>query len=199
MAIKNLKKRNGKSETAHYSETISEIHNHSSDLHPTATTWRYTGDLTYGEAKVVATMHYRLDLHKDVDFNIPSFKKYIGFRNNPKLIWNAIPFSFVVDWFLKIGNMLNRLDEDAVPGTLKIFGFTMSMKATNKFKVTAEWRITPTIMKPPDGHVFKCLDATYTYYIRRYLTPFEARNSIVLPQIGSLSVRELVLAIAMLL
>lgn len=38
----------------------------------------------------------------------------LGFELNPSIIWNALPFTFVVDWFLGIGTFLNRLRIDTM-------------------------------------------------------------------------------------
>lgn len=34
----------------------------------------------------------------------------LGVNFNPSIVWNAIPWSFVVDWFVKIGNLLDQFE-----------------------------------------------------------------------------------------
>ena len=38
----------------------------------------------------------------------------LGFELNPRIIWEAVPFSFVVDWFFGVGTFLQRLKIDAL-------------------------------------------------------------------------------------
>jgi len=38
----------------------------------------------------------------------------LGFELNPRIIWEAVPFSFVVDWFFSVGNFLESLKVDAL-------------------------------------------------------------------------------------
>jgi len=49
--------------------------------------------------------------------------KRFGFLNAPALGWELVPFSFVVDWLLPVGDYLNRLD--ALAGTTD-FSFNQS-------------------------------------------------------------------------
>jgi hypothetical protein len=39
-----------------------------------------------------------------------SYSRCFGLSNPLKVAWNAIPYSFVVDWFLNVGSLLNFLD-----------------------------------------------------------------------------------------
>jgi len=38
----------------------------------------------------------------------------MGFELNPRIIWDAIPFSFVIDWFFGVGSWLGRFKIDAL-------------------------------------------------------------------------------------
>lgn len=38
----------------------------------------------------------------------------LGFELNPRIVWDALPFSFVIDWFFGVGNWLNRFKIDTV-------------------------------------------------------------------------------------
>ena len=49
-------------------------------------------------------------LHK----SILSFLDVLGFELNPRIIWDALPFTFVVDWFFGVGNVLGRFKIDAL-------------------------------------------------------------------------------------
>ncbi len=38
----------------------------------------------------------------------------LGFELNPRIIWDAIPFTFVLDWFFDVGGWLNRFKADTL-------------------------------------------------------------------------------------
>ncbi|DAD51791.1 maturation protein [ssRNA phage Gerhypos.1_21] len=38
----------------------------------------------------------------------------LGFELNPRIIWDAIPFTFVIDWFFGVGSWLDRFRVDAL-------------------------------------------------------------------------------------
>jgi hypothetical protein len=57
------------------------------------------------------------------------FRAYLaalGLTNLPKTVWNAIPFSFVVDWFAKIGTQLDSLNAQPFDGPWSIENVTYS-------------------------------------------------------------------------
>jgi hypothetical protein len=51
-----------------------------------------------------------------------------GFGVGPSDFWEIIPFSFVVDWFVKIGNWLERYDKSLVPLIITTHSFVDSIK-----------------------------------------------------------------------
>lgn len=62
---------------------------------------------------------------------VPSlFYKYMGFRANPRILWDAIPFSFIVDWFFGIGSFLAQFDAGAVPVNMHIISGWRTRKTT---------------------------------------------------------------------
>lgn len=79
------------------------------------------------------------------EIDVPKiFRKYMGFRNDPKIIWNAIPFSFIVDWFLGVSRSLDAFDEGAIP-----VSFTVeSMVVSRKYDFRIDW-VADSV--PPSG------------------------------------------------
>jgi hypothetical protein len=45
---------------------------------------------------------------------IYSFLDALGFELNPRILWDALPFTFVIDWFFGVGTWLNRLRLDTL-------------------------------------------------------------------------------------
>ncbi len=54
----------------------------------------------------------------------------LGVELNPRIIWDAIPFSFVVDWFLGIGGMLERFKVDTLELPIKLEESFLQYKET---------------------------------------------------------------------
>lgn len=98
----------GKSvQSRHYSEKISE------DTSQLTTGLRnaYMWDVgTYLATKFTATMQYRYDYA--TRNLVDALKRYYGFELNAEVVWNALPFSFVVDYFYKVGNALHSMRTD---------------------------------------------------------------------------------------
>lgn len=54
---------------------------------------------------------------------------HLGVSGNPAILWNAIPWSFLIDWFVDVGDFLNGLRVDNMPLQTEITDFCHSMKA----------------------------------------------------------------------
>lgn len=82
------------------------------------TNWR--GTLT---GKVTAHIKYRpLPIKELIEVNRVLFGLLdsLGFELNPRILWEAVPFSFVVDWFIGIGKWLERLKIDTLELPIKL-------------------------------------------------------------------------------
>jgi hypothetical protein len=51
-----------------------------------------------------------------------------GINLSPSLIWEAIPFSFVVDWVVNVGGWLKRFDKTNLPVQIVIYNYSYSIK-----------------------------------------------------------------------
>jgi hypothetical protein len=58
-----------------------------------------------------------------------------GFELNPRIIWESIPFSFVVDWFLNVGTGLELLKHDTLELPIDIVDSALQYKETTKIDV----------------------------------------------------------------
>lgn len=52
--------------------------------------------------------------HHSVDNALDQFLQHYGLQLTPKNIWDAIPFSFVVDWFYSVGKSLESVSRNTV-------------------------------------------------------------------------------------
>jgi hypothetical protein len=71
----------------------------------------------------------------------------LGFELNPKIIWDAIPFSFVLDWFFGIGSWLDRHKYDTLELPISYIGSYCQVKET----VQVESRLVMGGTTPVEG------------------------------------------------
>lgn len=65
----------------------------------------------------------------------------LGINGNPATIWNAIPFSFVVDWFVNIGGFLKGIRYDNIPIESEILDFCHSVKVQRRTVYEQQMRV----------------------------------------------------------
>lgn len=78
-----------------------------------------------------ANMRYKYELPAEVNTAMGAMKLImdaLGVRPNPRIIWDAIPFSFLIDWVTNIGKLLERLSVDNLPIKVRISEFCHSAK-----------------------------------------------------------------------
>lgn len=184
--------------SAHYKESSDETSDINPDLYGSLNSlFIVSKNTTFGKTSFHASMKYSYEIIYP-EFDIPTiFKRYLGFRNSPHLLWNAIPFSFVVDWFLRVGDALKTLDESVIPVRLTIHDFCISRKQHNKCYCTGQYRHNYAVMEPKG--VVPWSRSTFQFYERTWVEPQVAASAIVLPRLDGISVNELVLAIALLI
>jgi len=128
-----LRKTNGKRRRVHFSKPIEvplEDIPHSSEYiglgmyfigEPIACNCTF-----HASAEVVMTLE-GLD---EADTMLRGVADALGFSNPAKVIWNAIPFSFVLEYFVKIEHILNGLKVPAFQGKTEVFNVCHSISAT---------------------------------------------------------------------
>lgn len=85
----------------HYSEVLSVATGTKSDIYYTA-----GGTLALFTATLEYTYLYKMRT------NYEAMKKYWGLELTTEVIWNAVPFTFLVDYFLKIGKAIHTMSVD---------------------------------------------------------------------------------------
>lgn len=112
---------------------VQVVHQPGWGIYPADEAWRIT-DLRY-------KIQMNCQVHYDLDANFENLLGYLkatlaalGIGNPAKVIWNAIPFSFVVDWFFNIGTFLDGLDIQPFEGKIVIEGASHSVVSYARFE-----------------------------------------------------------------
>nr|WEU70964.1 MAG: maturation protein [Hangzhou steitz-like virus 6] len=121
----------------------------------------------------------------------------LGLNRNPATIWNAVPFTFIVDWVVNVGQFLERLRVDNIDlrSRTEVLDFCHSVKARRKLR----FRVMPLNKWPGGGLLPAGPDyQTYaygetSYYCRRVAVP-----NLYNIQISGLNATELALGGALL-
>ena len=92
------------------------VRHYSEDLffQESLTTPKPTGETAVGtriKTKFTATLQFYYD-YKMRDMS-QAFMKYWGLSGSAEALWNMIPFSFIVDYFIKIGKAIHTMEVDA--------------------------------------------------------------------------------------
>jgi hypothetical protein len=133
-----------------------------------------TGSFTYsaGAYSVSWTAHRTARVHayqrfktlripelRDAERVIRSLLDSLGFELNPRIIWDAIPFSFVLDWFFDVGSWLQRFKAD----TLELPVVLDDSCVQYKESVTVDWTVTYTGSgyNPPLSRKFSATRLTF--------------------------------------
>lgn len=110
----------------------------------------------------------------------------LGMKMSPKILWDAIPWSFAVDWFVKVGDFLDRYTISNVTPIVHVRGFVHSYKwrreLRHTFKVDGQLHAT-------NKEYDLATQEDYFYERRPYLPSFYGSV-----QTSGLNTRKLVLA-----
>lgn len=125
--------------------------------------WQFASDL-FSEVSVEVNLKKvvtDLSFHGTMDFayHLPGIPpgalrmaaelEYWGAYLNPQDLWNLIPFSFVLDWFVKIGPWLEQFSLHALPVTVYVFSYSRSIKFLLKESIVP---IRPTFIDLGGGN-----------------------------------------------
>jgi len=118
----------------------------------------------------------------------------LGVNLNPAIIWNAIPFSFVVDWVLKVGDALETFKVDNMEPQINIHQYLWSIK--RKRSIEVKIGVSTNIVQPV-SHADRSLVSLPLVHEEAYgrFTDYPVSSSQVLA--SGLSSGELVLGAAL--
>jgi hypothetical protein len=96
---------------------------------------RYQCDFT-----VTAKLYQELEGLDDAWAGLRALIASAGINNPLKAVWNAIPFSFVVDWVAPFGQWLERAAVQPFYGVWKVYDITTSVRERGEVEVSVEPR-----------------------------------------------------------
>ena len=62
---------------------------------------------------------------RDVNWTRQMLAAIYGFKPTPKVVWNAIPWSWLIDWFSNVGDMIANLESDVADRQAADYGYVM--------------------------------------------------------------------------
>jgi hypothetical protein len=146
-----------------------------------------------------ATLIYKYEIPKElytIRGKLNAIRDMVGLRANLGVIWEAIPFSFVVDWFLPIQEFLDGLSEPLIKPKMHVIDYCYSYKSYTKSYITRHFH-----KKCAGDHDFsdfrKTCDAEQKVYVRRKAIP--ETGTYFLPDSSNFGLRQLALSSSLLI
>lgn len=153
---------------------------------------------------MTATVEYTYVVDDPPTVSIPKlFLKYMGFRNNPGIIWEAIPFSFCVDWLLSVSKSIDALDDGAIKVTCLIVssGYSYKFRTERRLYADARFGLGQTYEQVDLGDRAYCGSVDYEFYHRLPSPPEVVRSMatlVPLPQFRTPNLNQFLLGVSLL-
>lgn len=103
-----------------------------------------------------------------------------GVNFNPAIVWNAVPWTFIVDWVFRVGDFLDNLKVGNMDPQINIMQYLWSVKRERQITVTVQTAV-PTLFASSNLH----RHTSTTYPV---ITETAYHRQVDLPEASSLSV-----------
>lgn len=106
-----------------------------------------------------------------------AYADFFGVNVNPAILWDVIPFSFVLDWFLDVGGWLDSFKTKNLAASVCIEDFCYSVKQTGTSIFVTDQFVRTPIWSVPDVSKSSMKIATATSklvtktYVRKRCAP----------------------------
>lgn len=136
-ALARFKAQQGRQQVSHFRKSLDEFEDSKVVSAGTGCDLGYNLDYiqdTSMQREYHATMKYTYECAalNDEWGRIKAFRDHWGLQFGPSFVWEAIPFSFVVDWFLGVGNYLHGIRTDSLDTKIEIQDFCYSVKTSTR-------------------------------------------------------------------
>lgn len=131
-----------------------------------AASYRSTQEVTHVSCKFHAEIEYNYSLPRATAANqrLYAFLDSLGLSNDPSIIWNALPWSFVVDWVVNVSDYLEQLRASNLELRLNILRHLWSVKRERAF---AHRLVSQTELDAPFDRVIPIAVVKEVAYTRR--------------------------------
>jgi len=92
--------------------------------------------------------------------------RLFGFGISPKLVWDLLPFSWLVDWFTNVGDVLANVS-DQLYGLVAEYAYIMASKTT-----TTTYRTKTTFKDPLNTVKYRVVEVRDEVKMRRKASPY---------------------------
>jgi hypothetical protein len=103
---------------------------------PSSALATWTATITRSCNGFIAYKPRPLDTVGPLDAELRALLDALGFELNPRILWDLVPFTFIVDWFFGVGEWLDRFSID----TLELPIYLVDAFLQYKEVLTIEWR-----------------------------------------------------------
>lgn len=125
---------------------------------------------------------YRLPYSWDgVMVRIRGFLDALGVRLDPSIIWNAIPFSFVVDWIISVGDWLRQLSPTDLGMEIVVIDASHSVKWSFARVTTGVFEVHSSHPSYPDPLEVELGVQERAYYERAIWNPSKFASNVTMP------------------
>jgi len=167
MQLKELQKRAGQPQKRHFRRILGQY----ADEHKTCTyntnsyvkgtKLTYGRHVTYTDRLLSATLEYSYSLPSMPDelARLGAYLDALGVNLNPRIIWNAIPWSFVIDWVVNVNSWLDNWRSRNIEPVVDIHGACYSISVARVISTFAGI----------DGAADPCVELYEEVYDRRLL------------------------------
>lgn len=103
-------------------------------------------EVSTNKVRLTATMRYNYVLPPELSSlgkALGAKLDVLGINGNPAIVWNAIPFSFVVDWFYNVGGYLEGLRFDNVRPITTISDMCVSQRTERNLVLAHQLALRP--------------------------------------------------------
>lgn len=125
----------------------------------------------------------------------------LGVRLDPSIVWNAIPFSFVVDWVVDVSGFLGSFARDNYPIKFQLLDFCHSYKWHKEAELSCSYQSDPTLSTTliPEGYPLKPGERSIYTGQRSYYSRVRHRPDIHTAQLKAPKLRHLALSGSLML
>jgi len=136
--------------------------------------WSRTVTYTKREFNITLEYAYKLPDWVSEDSLLQAFEDRIGANLNPRIIWNAIPWSFTVDWVLGIGQWLDQFKIRSIEPLLSIASACYSITVTRVVTTTNGWdSADPCMEVTEEAYTRQLVPSLYNSLVASGLSPKE--------------------------